>query len=156
MTSSELPVSERAGTLLDHANAQKIYQRRKGKNVYCGILDRTARVYQCGGSLTKQVYWKLKVLGVGVSEWEQIVPLARWFEFIDLDKNRCYRISMDDAERVGYFYDGEWGRRFGIPLSAFTVYDGPGLIPRGSEQVADLRPVAPAVAERPEPQAALF
>jgi hypothetical protein len=126
----DLPIEERAGTRLDHAHSEKIYQKRHGTQKYCGILDRTHSVYQCGGSLSRQVYWKRKCLGVGVDEWRQISDRADWFEFIDLHKNVCYRISMLNAKQLGDYYDGEWGRRYGIPLDAFDRYDGPGLVAR--------------------------
>ena len=126
----EMPIGDRAGTRLNHSQSEKVFQRRHGKPVYCGILDRSQRVYQCGGELNKQVYWKRKVMGLGLDEWAQIRDRVDWYEFVELTKNVCYRVSIAVALERGYEYDGEWGRRFGIPLDAFELFDGPGLQPR--------------------------
>jgi hypothetical protein len=150
MPKGERPIEERAGTVLDHGNKVEIHQVRHGKRVFCGILDLTHRVYQCGGALGQQVYWKRRVLALGLDEWAQIKDRADWFEFIDLEPNKCYRISMEDAKKLGYEYEGEkgWGRRFGIPLSAFTVYYAPGL--------QEAPPPEEPVPVEPSPQASLF
>jgi hypothetical protein len=154
MPKGERPIEERAGTLIDHSNKVEIYQVRNGEKVFTGILDLTHKVYQWGGALGQQVYWKNRnpktgdhepVFALGLDEWAQVKDRADYLEFIDFKPNVCYRISGDDAQRIGYEYRGKAGTRYGIPRSAFTIYYGPGL----QEAPPPEEPV-------PSPQASLF
>lgn len=117
------PVDQRAGTLLDHRFTRLVTGERDGKKISFGTLDSRQRIYQHGGDLSKLVYWKLRVAAFGPEEWRVIKVDADFIELIDHNTNKCYRITVEDAKTKGYVYEGKVGRRWGVPLDLFTVYD---------------------------------
>jgi hypothetical protein len=133
-----IPAAQRAGTKLAHKTGQvyKVYEQRDGKRFETGSIDPTQRVYQLGSTkrpghvdkkdgLSGLVYWKLRVVGFGLGEWKTVVDSGDvdFIELVDMGAGKCYRIPFEAAVAVGYEYTGERGKRFGIPLEAFDVYD---------------------------------
>lgn len=118
------PIEDRAGTRLDHRFTRLVSGvRENNKRIDFGTIDTRQRIYQHGGDLSKLVYWKLKVAAFGPEEWRVIKVEADFIELIDHNTNKCYRISVADAKEKGYVYEGKVGRRWGVPLDLFTVYD---------------------------------
>jgi hypothetical protein len=119
---SDVPIRDRPGAQLDHRFSEPVHAVRAGKEIHLGYYDPTNAVYQWGGDLSTQVYWKRRVLALGPEECEAIKRLQPdRLEFIDKG-TICYSISTAQARQVGYWYDGEGGvgRRLGIPLADFA------------------------------------
>lgn len=119
-----LPITRRAGHTINHARARKVHDRRLGR--FCGFLDPSQRLYQWGGQLAKNVFWKRRLVPLGLEEWAQIKDAVDTIEFID-DEIRCYRVDMVTARRWAETFDGGAGLRVGIPLDSFDLYDADGL-----------------------------
>mgnify|MGYP000896336816 CR=1 FL=1 len=135
-----LPVTQRAGHRVNHAVAVKVYDRRLSR--FCGFLDPSQRLYQWGGQLAKNVYWKRRLVPLGLEEWAQIKDAVDLIEFID-DETKCYRVDMATARRCAETFDGGKGLRVGIPLDAFDLYDA-------EERL--VQPRAAKYRDKPEPE----
>ncbi len=133
-----VPPAERAGTKLDHKSGQvrKVFEKRNGKKIEVGSIDASQRVYQMGSTkrpghtnkkegLSGLVYWKLRVVGFGLGEWEEVSTCGDvdFIEVVDMGAGKCYRVSLETAKAIGYEYTGERGPRYGIALEEFDVYD---------------------------------
>lgn len=144
------PITTRAGHTIDHARARKVYDRRLSR--FCGFLDPSQRLYQWGGQLGKNVYWKRRLVPLGLEEWAQIKDAVDLIEFVD-DETRVYRIDLPTARRWAETFDGGAGLRIGIPLDAFDLYDADErlLQPRAAQYRSDPPPLAaPGRAAEPE------
>lgn len=123
------PVSERAGTVLDHRFTTEVLVDRDGKKVKCGLIDSSKSLYQLGGEINNLVLWKDKLVGFGIEEWDAIKGLE-WIEVIDSTKNECWHTDMATAIKLGRTYDAGAGPRYGVPVAAFAVIDASGAIVR--------------------------
>lgn len=125
---SRKPVPERAGTPINHANAEKILGKAaKGKMVH-GILDKDTGVYQCGGELKNFVYWKEQLVSIGKDVWDQIANRAKFIEIVDHKKNECYRTNIETAKKYGRIYNAGIGPRYGVPLECFGIARADGTL----------------------------
>lgn len=115
-----LSLDKRAGHTINHARARRIHDKRLAR--FCGFLDPSQRLYQWGGQLGKNVYWKRRLVPLGTEEWAQIVNEVDTIEFIDAE-TRCYRVDIETAKQYKETFDGGAGLRVGIPLGCFEVYD---------------------------------
>lgn len=115
-----VPVSERAGTKIDHSYARRIYVTVDGRKVLCGLLDPSQSVYQAKFF----AWWPENVAYLNVEELQQVAPHVSHVELIQHRKNdtRCWRISIEDA-RKGRWIVGKIGKRWAIPLDSFEVSD---------------------------------
>ena len=117
----------RAGTVMG-PTAKPIYGQAKKSLSQHGLLDEEKGVYQCGGELSGFVYWRQRVVSLSMVVWEQLVNLDLTLEFIDHDKNECWRVTSDIAKKYGKGYEAGLGPRFGIPMTCFDVVQADGTV----------------------------
>jgi hypothetical protein len=66
-------------------------------------------------------FWKHKAMSFGPDEWERVRREATWIEAVKGER-LLREISVADAERTGSWVDTERGRRWLVPLDAWTAY----------------------------------
>jgi len=140
------PGPERAGTVIDHAIARKVYgerPKRKGLGLM-GYVDPGARVFQSGGE--RHTRTECRVCGHGHGGYEfyakglitwaddihrQLVGELRgdvdWIEMVDNCSNTCLRLGMAVMEREVVWYFNRLGKRWGVACERWVVvpYGGP-------------------------------
>jgi hypothetical protein len=116
------PTAARAGTHLDHRWTQKIYV---GNQLH-GLLDASQRIYQGGGSVDKFIYWKERLVTIDARVWVQIKDKTDFIEMVDHNGNQAWRIATGKAKKHLQTYSAGIGRRIGIPMDCWDVYDAHG------------------------------
>jgi hypothetical protein len=117
-----IPGRRRAGTVIDHKNAIKVYatgpKLQKVKRV--GYIDLTHRVFQTGGQAKDFIFWIHNAISYPKNVWDQLIDryagLFDWLEMYDSDAEICFRTSMADAVRHGFWYTNKIGPRWGVPV----------------------------------------
>jgi hypothetical protein len=119
------PRHARAGTVLDHRFTQEILAPlpRSGRIARAGYVDTRHRVYQGGGELKNFLFRQRKLISLQAEVWHLVRthPDVDWIELIDNPKNRCFRISLEDAINNGVWYDAGIGPRWGIPFDRWDI-----------------------------------
>lgn len=120
------PVEGRAGTPLDHKHTKEVKGRGKRGSLVHGLYDRSQRVYQTGGEITKFVFWTRGLVTMAKEPWDQIRDRAEWVEIIDHEKNECWRIRTNKARAHLVSYSAGIGPRVGVPIKYWDVINGQG------------------------------
>ena len=119
------PRLARAGTVLDHRFTVEVLARQplSGRRARAGYVDTRQRVYQGGGELKNFLFRLRKLISLQADVWEIVRthPDVDWLELVDHPKNRCFRISLEDAISHGVWYDAGIGSRWGVPFDRWEI-----------------------------------
>lgn len=120
-----IPISERAGSALDHRFCRQVFYKGQPR----GHIDRSHRLYQHGGPLSKMVRWSMKAIAMDLEVWLVVQREVSWIEIVDSEKNQCYRTTIEAAALYGQSYsDAKTGQRYAIPLDCFDVISASGAV----------------------------
>ncbi len=123
-------VSRRAGATINHKLARPLYATVRGRRSKNGLYDPSQRLYQCGGEFSSFVYWKRREITLPKEVWDAIAAGCGWLEFIDHEKNVCWRVAAETWKAHAQEYNAGIGVRLGLGLDYFTVLDAEGNIVR--------------------------
>jgi hypothetical protein len=98
---------------------------RQGDHLYkVGQFDWMLRLYQHVGVSEQSVRWEGYVLYDLDTEMPGIRLSTDWIEYVDNHREMVFRISKKEALAAGGTVETPYGPRFGIPLSAYSSYEG--------------------------------